>query len=462
MMKFSTIIFSCLLIICNTALAGTVTTTNDTGAGSLRQAIADASSGETITFTNSLSGQSIVLTSGQITVNKSLSIDATGLNITMNGNHSDRIFEFTSGTTITLTGLTLTNAYRGSIFMMGTILTVSNCTLSGNSDVYGGAISAYNGTLTLYNTTLSGNSADDGGGGIYNVSSTMTINDSSLIGNSANEGGGIYNRGSITMNNSTLSGNTATTSGGGIENTDTLTINNCTLSDNSAQDGGGINDTEGSMTINNSTFTGNEATGNGGGIRSWWSTLDEANNCTLVGNSATYGGGIANEYGTLSLINTIVVANTAEMESPNIYGPFFGTNNLTNEAPLLAPLGNYGGVTQTMPPLPGSPAIDAGTNTVSLPYTDQRGYPRVINGIVDIGACEFGFQYIRDCSMLPSGMRVEWIPVGGMNATVMYSTNLVDMPFTDLSATMAYPLNIFTDTVNSAEAQCFYKVEMVP
>jgi hypothetical protein len=53
-------------------------------------------------------------------------------------------------------------------------------------------------------------------------------------------------------------------------------------------------------------------------------------------------------------------------------------------------------------------------------------------------------------------------PATGWNSVVMYSTNLVTMPFTDLSGSLAYPLNIYTDTVYGAERECFYKVEMVP
>ena len=62
----------------------------------------------------------------------------------------------------------------------------------------------------------------------------------------------------------------------------------------------------------------------------------------------------------------------------------------SNANPLLALLGNYGGPTQTMPPLPGSPVIDAGSNAL-IPNgvtTDQRGFTRIVNGAVDIGAFE--------------------------------------------------------------------------
>ena len=60
------------------------------------------------------------------------------------------------------------------------------------------------------------------------------------------------------------------------------------------------------------------------------------------------------------------------------------------------------------------------------------------------------------------GYMLEWTGITGWRSVVQYSTNLVTMPFTDLSAPMAYPLNAFTDTVHGAESECFYKVEMVP
>ncbi len=101
-------------------------------------------------------------------------------------------------------------------------------------------------------------------------------------------------------------------------------------------------------------------------------------NCTVSGNSI--GGSF--DGGTTTLTNTIVAGNA----SGDIAGPYSGTNNLIGGNPLLAPLGNYGGPTQTMALLPGSPAIDAGTTGPGIPTTDQRGMGRV--GPVDIGAFE--------------------------------------------------------------------------
>ncbi len=126
------------------------------------------------------------------------------------------------------------------------------------------------------------------------------------------------------------------------------------------------------------------------------------------------GGGLYNADGTVTLGNTIVAENTAVggggpdalgtivSQGHNLIGETDGSSgwvgsDLTGTSayplnPLLAPLGNYGGPTQTMALLPGSPAIDAGNNGL-VPAgvtTDQRGLPRVVNGFVDIGAFESG------------------------------------------------------------------------
>ncbi|TVP76785.1 MAG: hypothetical protein EA353_11555 [Puniceicoccaceae bacterium] len=149
---------------------------------------------------------------------------------------------------------------------------------------------------------------------------------------------------------------------GGIYNSGTLTLNRSTLSGNSAFLGGGIyNYFGGTVTLNQSTLSGNSASSSGGGISNG---------------------------GALMLTNSIVAGNTA-FSGGNIAGHFeeFGSN-LTSGDPLLAPLGDYGGPTQTMPPLPGSLAINA-AGSINPGSTDQRGFPRLVSSGLDIGAVEF-------------------------------------------------------------------------
>ena len=306
-----------------------VSTAADTGDGSLREAVTEANAAQaaaTILFDGALSGQTLLLTNGQMVLDGNLTIDASALpgGFRISGNHSSRIFEVSAGATVTLNSLFLTNGYAGS----------------GGS---GGAVLVDNGgTLTLTNCSVSGNSAASAGA-IENESGTLTISAS------------------------TISGNVSTGNGGGIDN-----------------------DAGATLLLHDSTLSGNSAVGGGGGIENYQATAT-LNNSTLSANSAGGAGGI-NNYGTLALTNTIVAGNTAPF-LPDLNldssGSFTGANNLTNGNPLLAPLGNYGGPTQTMPPLAGSPAIDAGTDSVTnFLAIDQRGYPRRSGTHVDIGAVE--------------------------------------------------------------------------
>jgi len=300
------------------------------------------------------------------------------------------------------------------------MLTVSSSTFSGNSATNGcGIFNDTLGTLTVSNSTFSGNFANNGGGGIYNRG-TLIMSNSNFSRNSAYTGGagggGIYNDGTLTVSSSNFSGNTAYFGGGGgIYNDGTLTVNNSTFSGfNYAYAGGGgggiFNDTLGKLTVSNSTFSDNAAenpggAGDGGGINNA-GTLTVSNS-TFSGNLATNAGGGINNAGTLTLQTSIVAGNNV-FGAQDIFGTASGSNNLIGNGaglsgisngtqgnqvgtssvpinPLLAPLGNYGGPTQTMPPLPGSPVLGAGS-TLQAPATDQRGFARVINGKTDIGA----------------------------------------------------------------------------
>ena len=189
------------------------------------------------------------------------------------------------------------------------------------------------------------------------------------------------------MTNSILSSNSAEFGGGGIEGS-SVTVTNSTLVSNSAQYGGGIY-AEGSVTVTNSTLVSNSAQVRGGGIFANYSLT--VTNSTLASNS---GGGISVNpfYGSMTVSNSILWGNSGEqidagtLNYSDVQGGWAGTGNI-NVDPLLAALGNYGGPTQTMALLPGSPAIDAGSNAAAT-ATDQRGFQRIVNGTIDIGAFE--------------------------------------------------------------------------
>jgi len=345
--------------------------------------------------------------------------------------------------TATLTGCTISGnsagVAGGGLNNIGTA-TLSDCTISGNSaaDGNGGGLEdSDSGMATLTDCTISGNSA------------TCTI---PLEAGPVGEGGGLSVDGSeginnhfptaLTLTDCTISGNSATQStsfgggsGGGlfVGNTETATLMSCTINGNSANDGGGLfvdgggifaADTagNGTATLINCTVSSNSA-GNGGGV---FLAMGDVNgpggpgatatltNCTVSGNSAASGGGLyfapgLFNGGTADLNNTIVAAQTSGGDVSRVdggsltgnnnligdgSGGISGTGNLLNVDPKLAPLGNYGGPTQTMALLLGSPAIDAGSSALAVDaqghplQADQRGYQRVDGPNVDIGAYE--------------------------------------------------------------------------
>ncbi|HOW75215.1 MAG TPA: IPTL-CTERM sorting domain-containing protein [Candidatus Competibacteraceae bacterium] len=384
----------------------TVTNFNDSGLGSLRQAILDANAAaddDIIVFQGGLSG-TITLTSGELVISSNLTINGPSANVlAVSGDRLTlRILSIAPGATVTIDGLTLKDGFAGYPV--------------GNN---GGGIKNQ-GNLTVANSILSGNSSGSYGGAISN-SGTLKITSSTLISNSSSAqrggvGGAIYNEGTLTITDSTLSNNVASFGGGAIVNseTGTLTVSHSTLSGNSSFPGGGI-DNRGTLTVVNSSLSGNS----GGGIfNSNIGTL-AVTNSTLSGNFGVpvedSGVGISNR-GTLTLGNSLVTGNNAptRIEIDNNFGGVFisqghnlfgengisgvegGTLTPTDIVPtvgisaILAPLGDYGGPTQTHLLVPDSPAINAGDNAL-IPNgvsTDQRGFPRIQNGTVDIGAVE--------------------------------------------------------------------------
>jgi CSLREA domain-containing protein len=270
-------------------------------------------------------------------------------------------------------------------------------------------------SLTVANGNVANGGSDAGfdfiGGGIsVYPNNSLDLTDVTIRNNAANFGGGIANAGALSIKRSTISNNTAL-HGGGLHISSTLitAIANSTISDNAAN--------------------GNAATqGLGGGILSSAGLLI-INNATISNNSATtFGGGIFSNSGAPKLRNTIVAANTVGSESSDVRGGFESLgNNLIGNAvgstgftignpsangdkvgtadnpinPLLGPLQNNGGQTDTREPSVFSPVKDAGNNCVldlTCPSfnpptgltTDQRGagFPRRVGSRVDIGAVE--------------------------------------------------------------------------
>src|SRR6266566_4857149 len=312
----------------------TVTSTADSGAGTLRDALASASDGDTIDF--SVTG-TITLTSGQLVVNNSLTISGPGAaNLAVNGNAASRIFYISSGKTVTISGLTITNGRKSGIGI----------------ESQGAGILNDHATLTVSNCTISGNSAAGNGGGIYNTgvsfgSATLTVNNSTISGNTAggSVGGGVFNDGS---------------SSGSAP----LTVSNCTISGNSAVSGGG-------------------------GIYNYFAALDLTD--TIL-NTGASGANITNNSGTVTSDGYNLSSDAAGGDGMQGPGGFLNhTGDIRNTNPMLGPLQNNGGPTFTHALLTGSPAIDAGDpNFTSPPFCDQRGagFNRVSNNRIDIGAFE--------------------------------------------------------------------------
>jgi len=338
-------ILPALLALCCCAIgptpahAATLVVTNilDSGAGSLRQAIASAASGDNITFAAALSATQIFLAS-PLTLTRNVTIDGSALvmQITLSGDTDNNgvgdvlVFHVQPAVTATLDSLKITrgnsNGFGGAIRNYGT-LAVHNSTLSGNTAFYGGGISNHYG-LTLTNSTVSGNSGTYGGG-IYNHGA-LTVTNSTLSGNSAaNTGGGIYAIDSspftLTINGSTLSANSSAGDGGGIWSAETLTITDSTLSGNAAVGSGGGVWSGNTMMVNRSTVFGNLASGNGGAIYS--ARALTVTNSTLAGNTAAgSGGGIHVHETTAKVYNTSIVFNGADGDA-NLIGTAGGIYN---------------------------------------------------------------------------------------------------------------------------------------
>jgi hypothetical protein len=450
----------------------TVTNLNDSGAGSLRQAIEDgngAAGADNVTFQAGLSG-TILLTSGQLEITDALTITGPGpAALSVSGNNASRVFYLynnASNIAVEISGLTITggNASIGAgLVNFDEDLVLDNVVVSGNTATGDGGglwLDGPNMDVTIRNSTISGNNAADEGGGIYSEDNggPLLITDSRITGNTAANGGGVYfydPDNDITIQRTTISGNTATGGGnraqgvpasglgGGIyfysADAGAQLLADSTVSGNQAGDGGGIYFyyADQPMLISNSTISGNSAADNGGGIAFYYGgdSSVEIESSTIAENSAgQYAAGIHMYNGSLALRNTIVANNTGDddlsggnfdvafslVENGDANDITDGGGNIFGIDPLLGPLANNGGATQTHLPLLGSPVIDAGDPAfVPPPSVDQAGNPRVTGSAIDMGAIEAVAQLVPEVPV-PTlgilGLAAAALGIGGIGA----------------------------------------------
>jgi parallel beta-helix repeat protein/predicted outer membrane repeat protein len=342
--------------------AQTVTNTNDSGAGSLRYAINQAAATDTIQFAAGVTG-TITLTSGEIKTNKALTITGPGsTKLTISGNNNSRIFNLYggSGVTTSITGLTLTQG-KLTLYTQGagvfsnenlalsdvvisqcsgvgrggglsvhpgssSTVTMTNCTISGNSGKYGAGAFLYRTNSTITNTTISGNKASVRGGGMKLYKGTATIDGCTISGNHAYGTGGaglfLYKLSSVTVKNCTISGNNANNKRGGglflFSNTNPA-IQNCNITNNQANySGGGVYAKQSgtyvqNVTIQNTTISGSSAA-KGAGIYQNNGTL-AVTGSTISNNATLYGGGGG---GYLSNLTVTIQSSTISNNTANI------------------------------------------------------------------------------------------------------------------------------------------------
>ena len=340
----------------------TVTNLDDSGDGSLRQAIEDtnATAGfDTINFDEELRGQTITLTSGELQITDELTINGLGTDeLTVSGNNSSRVFNVNDGNDsaqidVVIDGLTITDGFTderlgGSGIRNSENLTVTNSNISGNegkgisvvdsglAEVTSSTISD-NGSIGIFLTgfgianvidsTISGNA----GSGINLFFGDVKVTNSIISDNVGGINGGKGNI--VEVTNSNISGN----AGLGISLFDfKLDVTNSTISDNGSR---GITLVRTGADITNSTISDNGDIG----IVAVRSSGADVINSTISGNE---GGGlwIANqgiENSNAKVTNSTITGNTADDGGGGIYveedSPF--PNNVEIENTIIA--GNF-------------------------------------------------------------------------------------------------------------------------
>jgi CSLREA domain-containing protein len=358
------------------------------------------------------------------------------------GGDSDGGLHVSTFRTVTVNNCTFTRnkAHEGAAIKNRGTLTVNDSTFSENvSLINGGAISNWGGTVVINGSSFNGNAAPFGGA-IASGHGSVMISQSTFVSNDASvEGGAVTAGGELTVEKSTFAANQAMGDGGGVLATGYVTITASTFVGNgAARNGGGLSVIDPSSGdpypdayahIATSLFSMNSAQRDGGGIGNTSNGIFHVSNSTVYGNNAGHGGGIyngpPNPNNGMKLFNVTISDNAAFLAGGGIFStitrPIYNTivanslsggdcagaslsghHNIVEDGscgfsaggdPDLAPLGDYGGPTETMALHAGSPAIDAGDDGICadppVSGEDQRGVSRLYGKACDIGAFEF-------------------------------------------------------------------------
>ncbi len=358
-----------------------VTSLQDSGPGTLRDAVRNVARGGTISFDDSIGG-GVIEIDGSLKTNKHLIIDGSPPRGGIRIDFDERLI-IQSGSDVTLRGLTMTgNGEEGALVISNHgKLVVRECLImnrrgSWSEECPEGSI-FNSGDLTVSHSQITGNWLESGyGGGVFQAGGTALLEFSSIDNNYGEGGGGaIYQTGG------------------------SLTIRHCLLhhiGEESVVHSDGRRG--GTLTIENSLVTG----------RPW--AIRRLNGDLTVRNSTITSAIHVSR--TLTIENTI--AANIDIEANNIVGR---GNNLFSGNPMLAPLGYYGGPTYSMPPLPGSPAIDAGAVTEHTSNQGQREGARVLGEGLDIGAVELSIAEAQH------GAAMQTVVISNADAGVLNNTN---------------------------------------
>ena len=458
-----------------------VTNTNDSGAGSLRQAIADAPyyGNSTITFSDVIFFDTIKVNS-YITLNKNLTILGPGPDtLAISGENSTQVFQINRNSRyFSISDLTFTKSTKSAIKVIEGYLSINDCNFIGNnSSSYGGALYVEeNCNLTLNNCLFSQNKAAYMGGGaiylgywtgnVYINNCTFTDNEATV---NTNGGGAVYINGpTVYFEGCTFSGNISAKQGGAIYSYNVHThVTNCIFTNNSANGGGGVGGGgaiyyyKKALTCKNSIFTSNSANSIGGAIYNrgyngspYIQNYVSLINCSFTGNhSNSNGGAIYNFFSTGEIINCIISGNTATYDNNEMFGSNIDISyNCINECyddngNWDSDLGNEGTGNIDADPLfisppanlhiqENSPCIDAGIDENYTPDTDLEGNLRDENP--DIGAYEYCVPPIIDAAWNGSENN-DW------NNTANWSNTLTPNEYTNVTI----PATLHNPTINN-------------